>query len=99
MLVQRLPPPPGGLAEGFGGAPLGPDAPFLSLEWPWKVRVGANPPSLCPTMFSVTNTVTILCPLWTANDRPTNSGVTVERRDQVWISVRSLVVIAVVTFF
>ena len=29
---------------------------FLSPEWPWKVRVGANSPSLWPTMFSVTNT-------------------------------------------
>ena len=27
---------------------------FLLPAWPLKVRVGANSPSLCPTMFSVT---------------------------------------------
>ncbi len=36
---------------------------FLSPEWPWNVRVGANSPSLCPTMFSVTNTGTNFRPL------------------------------------
>ena len=56
---------------------------FLSPEWPWKVRVGANSPSLCPTMFSVTNTGTNLRPLWTAKVRPMASGVMVLRRDQV----------------
>ena len=40
-------------------------------------------------MFSVTNTVTNLRPLCTANVSPTNSGVIVERRDQVLISLRS----------
>ena len=32
--------------------------PFLSLMWPLKVRVGANSPSLCPTICSVTKTGT-----------------------------------------
>ena len=36
---------------------------FLSPWWPWNVRVGANSPSLCPTMFSVTNTGMNLRPL------------------------------------
>ena len=30
------------------------DATFLSAEWPLKVRVSANSPSLWPTMFSDT---------------------------------------------
>src|SRR5258708_1414504 len=53
---------------GGGGAEAPPLAtfPFLSPEWPWNVRVGANSPSLCPTMFSVTNTGTNLRPLCTA---------------------------------
>ena len=55
------------------GAPP-PTLPFLSPEWPWNVRVGANSPSLCPTMFSVTKTGTNLRPLCTANVRPTASG-------------------------
>jgi hypothetical protein len=55
----------------------------LSPEWPWNVRVGANSPSLCPTMFSVTNTGTNFRPLCTANVSPTASGVIVLRRDQV----------------
>src|ERR1041384_8109611 len=37
-------------------------------------------------MFSVTNTGTNLRPLWTANVRPTASGMIVERRDQVLIT-------------
>ena len=50
-----------GMAGGAPGAP-GFTA-FLSPVCPWKVRVGANSPSLCPTMFSVTNTGTCLRPL------------------------------------
>ena len=50
-----------------------------------KVRVSANSPSLCPTMFSVTYTGMCCLPLWTAMVRPTKSGRTVERRDQVLI--------------
>ena len=36
---------------------------FLSDEWPWKVRVGENSPSLCPTISSVTSTGMCLWPL------------------------------------
>src|SRR5512137_2239145 len=56
---------------------------FRSAAWPWKVRVGANSPSLCPTMFSETKIGMNFFPLCTASDRPTNSGEMVERRDQV----------------
>ena len=52
-----------------------------------NVRVSENSPSLWPTMFSVTNTGLKILPLWTLNVRPTNSGVIVERRDQVLIGV------------
>src|SRR6476646_10868288 len=51
--------------------------------WPLKVRVGANSPSLCPTMPSVTNTGTCLRPSCTAIVCPSMSGMIVERRDQV----------------
>ena len=43
--------------------------PFALFSWPaWyrKVRVGANSPSLCPTMDSVMYTGTCLRPSWTA---------------------------------
>ncbi len=37
---------------------------FLSpAVWPWKVRVGANSPNLCPTMSSLTSTGMCLLPL------------------------------------
>src|SRR5580700_5540637 len=52
-------------------------------EWPLKVRVGENSPSLCPTIFSVTYTGINFLPLWTASVCPTNSGRMVERRDHV----------------
>src|SRR5205809_818834 len=71
-----------GAAPG-AGAPPGPTFVFLSPEWPWNVRVGANSPSLWPTMRSVTKTGTNLRPLWTAKVRPTASGVIVLRRDHV----------------
>src|ERR1700761_5504097 len=54
-----------------------------SLMWPLKVRVGANSPSLCPTMPSVTKTGTCLRPSCTAIACPSMSGMIVERRDQV----------------
>src|ERR1700677_1200752 len=57
---------------------------------PLKVRVGANSPSLCPTMFSVTYTGTNFLPLCTAIVCPTNSGKIVERRDQVFTTFLSL---------
>src|SRR5207248_5253308 len=73
-------------APGMAGGPLG--APgftaFLSPVCPWKVRVGANSPSLCPTMFSVTKTGMNLRPLCTAKVCPTRSGRMVERRDRVF---------------
>ena len=62
-------------------------ATFFSAEWPLKVRVGANSPSLWPTMFSVTNTGMNFRPLCTAKVWPTNSGRMVERRDQVFTTV------------
>ena len=45
--------------------------------------MGANSPSLWPTMFSVRYTGTNLLPLCTAMVCPTKSGVMVEPRDQV----------------
>ena len=49
------------------------------------MRVGANSPSLCPTICSETNTGTCLRPSWTAIVCPTISGKIVEVRDQVRI--------------
>src|SRR6185369_17829556 len=66
-------------------------AAFRSPECPWKVRVGANSPILCPTMFSVTNTGTNFLPWCTAKVRLTISGSTVERRDQVLMTFLDLV--------
>ncbi len=54
-------------------------------EWARKVRVGANSPSLWPTIDSETNTGTCLRPSWTAIVCPTISGKTVDERDQVLI--------------
>src|SRR6185312_647785 len=56
-----------------------------SPEWARKVRVGANSPSLWPTICSVTKTGTCLRPSWTAIVCPTISGKIVEDRDQVRI--------------
>src|SRR5688572_22082510 len=81
------------------GAPAGPPAAALrSPEWPWNVRVGANSPSLWPTMFSVTKTGRNFLPLCTANVTPTISGRTVERRDQVLSTFFDLVRCASSTF-
>ena len=49
------------------------------------MRVGANSPSLCPTICSETNTGTCLRPSWTAIVCPTISGKIVDVRDQVRI--------------
>src|SRR6476659_2639425 len=57
---------------------------------PRNSRVGANSPSLWPTMFSVTYTGTNLFPLCTAKVWPTTSGSTVLARDQVLITRFSL---------
>src|SRR5918995_130483 len=56
-----------------------------SLECVRKVRVGANSPSLCPTIWSEMNTGTCLRPSWTAIVCPIISGNTVDDRDQVRI--------------
>src|SRR5207237_7525056 len=56
---------------------------FESPEWPRKWRVGANSPSLWPTICSEMNTGTCLRPSWTAIVCPTISGNTVDVRDQV----------------
>src|SRR5919206_1774797 len=53
--------------------------------WPRKVRVGANSPSLWPTIDSEMKTGTCLRPSWTAIVWPTISGKIVEARDQVLI--------------
>src|SRR6266403_1357930 len=71
---------------------------FLSPECALNVRVGANSPSLWPTMFSDTNTGTCRRPLCTAMVKPTISGMTMERRDQVLIGRRSFFWLAVCTF-
>src|SRR5690348_4930424 len=73
-------------------------AAFLSPLWPLKVRVTANSPSLCPTMFSLTSTGTCRRPLWTAMVRPTISGRIIERRDQVLIGRLLLLWFAASTF-
>src|SRR5690606_17058046 len=54
-----------------------------SLSCPRKVRVGANSPSLWPTIASVTKTGTCLRPSCTAKVWPRKSGVMTDRRDQV----------------
>src|SRR3989338_11245687 len=66
---------------------------------PLKILVGANSPSLCPTIFSVTKTGINFRPLWTANVNPTKSGVTVDRRDHVLITFLLFVSLATCTFF
>src|SRR5215469_1674834 len=55
-----------------------------------KLRVGENSPSLCPTMFSVTNTELKTLPLCTRKVCPTKSGVIIDRRDQVLIGLLAL---------
>src|SRR6266545_3442431 len=55
-------------------------------RWTRKVRVGANSPSLWPTIDSLMYTGTCLRPSCTAMVWPTMSGMIVERRDQVLIT-------------
>src|ERR1700738_2741227 len=50
-------------------------------------------------MFSVTSTGMCWRPLCTAMVRPTMSGMTIERRDQVLIGLRSFLADATCTFF
>src|SRR5262249_49604395 len=52
--------------------------------WPLNVRVGANSPSLCPIICSVTYTGINFLPLCTAIVCPIISGTMVERRDHVF---------------
>src|SRR6266487_2151307 len=56
-----------------------------SPEWARNVRVGANSPSLWPTICSEMNTGTCLRPSCTAIVWPTIDGKTVDVRDQVRI--------------
>src|SRR5262249_51634876 len=90
-------------AAGALGAAAGADddftSPLRSPAWPWKVRVGENSPSLCPTIFSVQYTGMNLWPLCTAKVSPIMSGTTIERRDQVRIILLSPAAIALSTFF
>src|SRR5512135_133285 len=76
-----------GVGEGRGGGRAHVFPTFSCLAvlevWPLKWRVGENSPSLCPTMFSVTNTGMNFRPLWTPMVMPTISGMIVDRRDQV----------------
>src|SRR6185437_2854806 len=91
---QRPPRGPGAVAAGAAAVPAAGVGAFLSTAfwpvWPRNKRVGANSPSLWPTMFSVTYTGMNLLPLCTAKVWPTNSGSTVEARDQVLITRFSL---------
>ena len=62
---------------------MGEIEPDEAPAWPLKVRVGANSPSLCPTMSSVIYTGTCLRPSWTAMVWPTKSGKIMEDLLQV----------------
>src|SRR5215218_305973 len=57
----------------------------LSPAWPRNVRVGANSPSLWPTICSEMKTGTCFRPSWMAIVWPTISGKTVDERDHVRI--------------
>src|SRR3984957_5720882 len=57
--------------------------PFPEPAGPRNMRVGANSPSLWPTIDSLMNTGTCFLPSWTANVWPTMSGKIVDARDQV----------------
>src|SRR6202035_1181305 len=70
-----------------------------SLTWLRKVRVGANSPSLCPTIDSVMNTGMCLRPSWTAMVWPTMSGMIVERRDHVLMTFLSPAALRTSTFW
>src|SRR5207249_10133130 len=58
MLRHFAPPAPPGPAAAAAAALRPPECPL-------KIRVGANSPSLCPTMSSVTNSFMKFLPLWT----------------------------------
>ncbi|GIV00108.1 MAG: hypothetical protein KatS3mg014_1723 [Actinomycetota bacterium] len=67
----------------FASIPTSPSSAARTSTCDRNVRVGANSPSLCPTIASVMYTGTCLRPSWTAIVCPTISGTIVERRDQV----------------
>src|SRR5712691_7080309 len=75
----------GTMAPGPPGTPAGLAATSVAalIECPLNCRVKLNSPSLWPTMFSVMYTGMNFFPLCTAMVCPTNSGIIVERRDQV----------------
>src|SRR5688572_18363264 len=81
-------------AAAAGAAP-GPAALAASISlvslppWRWNLRVGANSPRRCPTMFSTTMTGVCWRPLWTPIVNPTISGVMTEARDHVLMTVLS----------
>src|SRR5581483_12358704 len=81
-IAYPLPPPPGP-----------PPARWVCfsdlLVWPRKCRVSANSPSLWPTMFSETKIGTWRRPSCTPIVSPTISGMIVEARDHVRITVRA----------
>ena len=66
---------------------------------PRNVRVGANSPSLCPTMFSVMKSGTCLLPSCTAIVNPKKSGIIVDARDHVRTVVLEPLRLAASTFF
>jgi hypothetical protein len=59
-------------------------------EWPLNVRVGANSPSLCPTMFSVMKMGTCRLPSCTAIVSPSMLGMIIDALDHVRITVLEL---------
>src|ERR1019366_4726325 len=87
-------PPPAGAAPA-AGAPGAPETPAALSRaaltaWPLNVLVGANSPSLCPIICSVTYTGINFLPLCTAIVWPIMSGRIVDRRDHVLITFFSL---------
>src|SRR5438128_5056523 len=84
------PPPAGATPAAFSSAAFTP--------WPLNDRVGANSPSLCPIICSVTYTGMNFFPLCTAMVCPIMSGTIVERRDHVLITFFSLRVFSPSTF-
>ena len=93
---MMLAPCPAGFAPAAAGAAGRPaPAPTVAafsatlVVCPLNSRVGANSPSLWPTMFSVTYTGMNLRPLCTASVCPTISGITVDRRDHVLMTFLS----------
>ena len=68
------------------------------VEWPLKVLVGANSPSLWPTIFSVMNIGTCRRPSWTAIVSPSMSGIIIDALDHVWIITLLLLRLAASTF-